>query len=552
MNGAVPATPAPRGDTHVRAGDTHVRAGDTHARAGDAHPQRSAFGTPISSQGVRDTHLFGTPISRGHPSRGHVRAGDTHARAGDARAGDTHVREDTHVRGDTHVQGDTHVRAAGDTHGRGTSSGYVRRAGGARRLPGAGRGFVLIATLWTLAAMAVLAGYIDGVASADIERAVVAKAALERELGRRSTESTLAYLLSTGRMNHRGLMLEPEQSFSDLEGNRGPVRSVGVIAASGETYAGPGGTRFSIQDENGLLSVNYPRSANFAAALSWAGVAAADIARIVPRAEDYVDTDNDLSLSGAEGFDYERTAAPTPAGVAGASRRTGPNSRAERTRSVSGGVDIRGIRGANRIGGTRAGPDPDSALRLSNPSNWIMASPHELRRVLGVDDVIAAHQWRRLLPMLTMRLNTGYNFNTMRPDVLAIVLDLDEAAVANILAERAERPVVRLNHVAMLTGTHADIDPALVQGVPSSFLRISIWHNAGGLRSLAGMALTPYGDAPWRIDYRYTESMPPAEPPAPAPARGDPTGAHRDPTEPAIDNESSDAGFLQAATPLLQ
>ena len=508
MNGAVPATPAPRGDTHARAGD---------ARAGDTHPQRSAFGTPISSQGVRDTHLFGT-----------------------------------HVRGDTHVREDTHVRAAGDTHGRGTSSGYVRRAGGARRLPGAGRGFVLIATLWTLAAMAVLAGYIDGVASADIERAVVAKAALERELARRSTESTLAYLLSTGRMNHRGLMLEPEQSFSDLEGNRGPVRSVGVIAASGETYAGPGGTRFSIQDENGLLSVNYPRSANFAAALSWAGVAAADIARIVPRAEDYVDTDNDLSLSGAEGFDYERTAAPTPAGVAGASRRTGPNSRAERTRSVSGGGDIRGIRGANRIGGTRAGPDPDSALRLSNPSNWIMASPHELRRVLGVDDVIAAHQWRRLLPMLTMRLNTGYNFNTMRPDVLAIVLDLDEAAVANILAERAERPVVRLNHVAMLTGTHADIDPALVQGVPSSFLRISIWHNAGGLRSLAGMALTPYGDAPWRVDYRYTESMPPAEPPAPAPARGDPTGAHRDPTEPAIDNESSDAGFLQAATPLLQ
>jgi len=57
-------------------------------------------------------------------------------------------------------------------------------------------------------------------------------------------------------------------------------------------------------------------------------------------------------------------------------------------------------------------------------------------------------------------------------------------------------------------------------------VRVSIWHNAGGLRSLAGMVLTPYGDAPWRIDYRYTE--------------------------PAIDNESSDAGVLQAATPLLQ
>ena len=93
-----------------------------------------------------------------------------------------------------------------------------------------------------------------------------------------------------------------------------------------------------------------------------------------------------------------------------------------------------------------------------------------------------------------------------------------------------------------------------MQGVPSGFLRISIWHNAGGLRSLAGMALTPYGDAPWRIDYRYTESMAPAELPGLAHTRAEPTGAHRDPTEPAIDNESSIAiaGILQAATPLLQ
>ena len=135
----------------------------------------------------------------------------------------------------------------------------------------------------------------------------------------------------------------------------------------------------------------------------------------------------------------------------------------------------------------------------------------------------------------------------------------DRAAVNSILAERAERAVSSLNHVAMLTGTHVDINPEDVRGLPSRFLRVSIWHNASGLRSIAGMVLTPYGDAPWRIDYRYTEPMTePQEPAAPAgspdPARAQakPTGANRDPTEPAIDNESSDAGVLQAATPLLQ
>lgn len=426
----------------------------------------------------------------------------------------------------------------------GTSDGDIHRAGGARPRPASNRGFVLIATLWTLAVMAVLAAYIDSVATADIERAAAAKAALERELARRSTESTLAYLLSTGRMNHRGLMLEPEQVFTDAEGNRGPERSTGVIAVSGETYAAPGGMRFSVQDENGLVSVNYPRSTHFAAVLSYAGVPSALIDRVVPRMEDYVDADDELSLGGAEGFDYERAGSAVSGGRAASSRWTDMLSRApQRTGTVSGTVSI---------GGMAAVPDPDSALRLSGPSNWLLATPMELRRVVGVDDLIAPHQWRLLLPMLTMRLNTGYNFNTMRPDVLAVVFNLEQPAVDNILAQRVERPVSSLNTIALLTGIHMDIDPDQVEGLPSDFLRVSIWHNAGGLRSLAGIALTPYGDAPWRIDYRYTESMPPAEPPAPADMRAEPAGAHRYATEPAIDNESSHAGVLRAATPLLQ
>lgn len=399
---------------------------------------------------------------------------------------------------------------------------------GTRRAPRRNRGFVLIATLWTLAAMAVLAAYIDGVASSDIERAVAAKSALERELARHSTEATLAYLLSTGRMNHRGLMLEAEQSFTDPEGARGLDRSVGVIAVSGEAYAGLGGTRFSLQDENGLVSVNFPRTAAFAAALSYAGIAAADIGRIVPRAEDYIDMDDDLSLSGAERFDYDR-AMPAPAGGAASSSRTDANSRfRDRSQGASNAWDP---------GLAVAGPGPVSAssLQFDLPSNWSMATPLELKRVLGVDRLIARDQWRRLLPMLTMRQTGGYNFNTMPPEVLAAVLDLSQGAVDNLLAERAQRPLVRLNQINMLTGTLVDIDPADLARLPSRFVRISIWHNAAGLRSLAGMALTPFGDAPWRIDYRYTEPMTPAEP-----------------TEPAIDNESSDAGVLQAATPLLQ
>ncbi|MDE0242000.1 MAG: type II secretion system protein GspK [bacterium] len=411
---------------------------------------------------------------------------------------------------------------------------------------------MLIATLWTLAAMAVLAAYIDSVASADMERAAAAEAALERELARRSTEETLAYFLVTGRMNHRGLMIEPEQSFSDVEGNRGPDRSVGVIAVSGETYAGIGGMRFSVQDENGLAPVNFPSSRSFVAALSHVGVASADIERIIPRVEDYVDMDDDLSLSGAERFDYDQAALAAGLGTSGRDSATSRQRDRAPHAARTPGPDTRAL---DRSGAT-SGIPPE--LMLPHPSNWTMATPLELRRVLGINELIGPDQWRRLLPMLTVRQTSGYNFNTMRPDVLAAILEIEPEAVDNIRTERAQRSVATLNRIAMLTGTHPDIDEMDLRVLPSRFLRVSIWHNAGGLRSVAGMALTPYGDAPWRIDYRYKEPMArtgpaaPRQAPEPARTRPEPTGTHRDPTEPAIANESSDVGVLQPATPLLQ
>ena len=509
-------------DTH-RSWDSH-RGEDTH-RSWDTHRGEDAHRSWDSHRG-EDTHRS-WDTHRGEDAH---RSWDTHRVRDTHRSWDSHRGKDTYRSWDTHRVKDTHrVR---DTHHRAKDTHCAPRSNG---------GFVLIATLWTLAAMAVLAAYIDGVASADIERAAAAKVALEAELARRSTEATLSYLMATGRMNHRGLMLEPEQSFSDVEGNRGPDRSVGVIAVAGETYAGLGGVRFSIQDENGLVTVNTPRSDNFSAALSYVGIASADIDRIVPRVEDYIDMDDDLSLSGAERFDYGQAASPPPTGR---SNRRSVTSRA-RDQAPSASRTL-GTEGSDHSSAT---PGMPPELGLPNPANWSMATPLELRRVLGVNEVIGPDQWRRLSPMLTMRQTSGHNFNTMRPDVLAAVLELNRVAVANIVAERAERSVASLNRVAMLTGTHVDIDPMDVIQLPSRFLRVSIWHNASGLRSVAGMALTPFGDAPWRIDYRYTEPMAPTEP---ARTRAESTGTHRDPTEPAIDNESSDVGVLQAATPLLQ
>ena len=316
-------------------------------------------------------------------------------------------------------------------------------------------GFVLVATLWVVAALAVLAAYIDGVVTPEVERAAAARRSLESELDRRSTEATLIYLLTTGRMNHRGLVLEEEQRFSDAlpEGEYLPDDGDGELTTTGEVHLGLGGSRFSVQDEGGLASVNAPGSRLFVALLRHAGVAVSDIERVVARIEDYIDKDSDATLNGAERPEYRQAGAPPPL-------------------------------------------------------NWIMSSPVELRKVLGIDEILAPAQWRRLRPLLTMRPAVGYNFNTMQSELLAAVLGLDEQGIRRVLDERQERRISRLTQIAMLSGKHLDIDELELRTLPSRFLRISVWHEGGGSRIVAGIALTPLGDsAPWRKDYRYSEPI---------------------------------------------
>ena len=130
--------------------------------------------------------------------------------------------------------------------------------------------------------------------------------------------------------------------------------------------------------------------------------------------------------------------------------------------------------------------------------------------MLGIEEAIPADRWRALWPLLTMRPVYSYNFNTMRPEVLALLLDLDERELRRLIDEREKVPILRLNRIALLTGRHLDIDEMEIRMLPSSFMRVSVWREGDGSRVLAGLELTPLGEsAPWRKDYRYSEPVSP-------------------------------------------
>ena len=314
-------------------------------------------------------------------------------------------------------------------------------------------GFILVATLWTLAALTVVAAYIANVVETDVERAIAARDGLQDELDRRSTEATLLYLLATGRMSHRGLILETPQRFTPPGENPPPSRGDGELTLGGEPHTGLGRIRFALQEENGLASVNLPGDPQFAAVLRRVGIPRRDVAWIVPRIRDYSDLDDALSLNGAERIDYARGNRPPPA-------------------------------------------------------NWFLATPAELHRVLGLDAALAPARWRRLRPLLTARIAPGYNFNTMRPEVMAALLGVEESALSELLAEREERPVPNLERVADLTGRRPTLDADFVFTRPSIALRLSLWSTGARMRETVGLTLTPSSDTvPWRKEYWYTEPV---------------------------------------------
>lgn len=316
--------------------------------------------------------------------------------------------------------------------------------------PPAQRGFILVATLWTLAGLVLLAGYIHDLVAADRERAELTRQTLEYELDARGTTATLLYLLATSRMDHLGLILEREGRGA-LGAGAGGLPGYDVLEVTGQAYFGMGRVRFSLQDETALASVNMP-DVMLAAAFEHVGLAAEDINWLMPRIADYIDLDRAVRLDGAERYDY-------------------------------------------------------TSRDLAPPKNWFMTTPLEIKKVLGADELLTTGQWRTLRRVLTARLKNSYNVNTMSPAALAVLLDGDENAVRRILEVRAEQPVSNVQTIIGETGRSVPL-PEDVLMLPSRVFRLALWRPDDGMRSLVGITLTPgsvFG--PWRKEYSYAEPV---------------------------------------------
>ena len=313
------------------------------------------------------------------------------------------------------------------------------------------RGFILVATLWALAALTLLASTINELVASDRDLAERTRQTLQDDLDARGTVATAIYLLATSRMDHAGLILEREQHLLSLDAGDRWSTGDGVLKVTGQAYLGLGRVRFSLQDETAFASVNRP-DPMLVAAFKHVGVTDQQINWLMPRIIDYIDRDQAVVLDGAERYDYVRS-------------------------------------------------------DLAPPADWFMATPLELKKVLGVGDLLTPEQWRILRRILSARLNTNYNVNTMPPAALAALVGGDESAVRQILAMRAKGPVTDVRSVVARTGRVVPLSDDTLM-LPSRIFRLAVWRPGDGTRSLIGITLTPgsvFG--PWRKEYSYSEPV---------------------------------------------
>ena len=196
-------------------------------------------------------------------------------------------------------------------------------------------GFVLVATLWVLAALAVLAAYIDGVVADRSSASAPWRLSQLPAGGARPPQHRGDARLPARHRAHEppcesssrrssASSNDPARKGSSLPDARRRRDSRDAVRGLRRPRRG---TSFSVQDEGGLVSVNRagdsPSSPPCSSTPESSPIPTSE--RIVARVEDYIDSDHTLILNGAEHHDYRAKEGERP------------------------------------------------------PLNWIMASPHELR-----------------------------------------------------------------------------------------------------------------------------------------------------------------------------
>lgn len=323
------------------------------------------------------------------------------------------------------------------------------------------RGFVLLAVLVALTVISMLAAAVAVVSARAVAEAQADSDGFRAEIDAIGTRDTVLYLLATRRQTMGGLTVDDQvvlsagqatafpQARDEFGGTVSRLPIGNEIRLDSTPYSGLGNVEFALQDDAGRISLNWTSPQFQAGMFRLLGVPpdqwnAMDATRL-----DFQDPDDLYRIGGAEARQY---------------REHG----------------------------------------LAPPANRTLATPLEIRRVLGWDKALEGMDDDKLMRLLTLSRWLSINVNTATVETLQALPGVDRALAERIVALRATMPnVLGSQFIRDFSLPMDEMDPISLYA--SGYGTLALWHNAGP-RQIVHWTLTPTdaGGRPWRLDYEIT------------------------------------------------
>ncbi|HZT87005.1 MAG TPA: hypothetical protein VFA12_03480 [Stellaceae bacterium] len=311
-------------------------------------------------------------------------------------------------------------------------------------------GFVLVATLWFVALLALVAVIIAGWMSRTLDRAHLLQRRAEAQIAEIDAVNRIAYLMTSNYFSVRGLEVLSGSALAAagemIMGGVEPLAGTPHIALDGRPYR-LGNLVLRLQDEHGLYSLNFPTRETLAQLLRTYGIPYDERDGLTDKLLDYLDKNEFFSrLNGATREEYQRGGRPPP----------------------------------------RLGP---------------LLTPWELHRVLGWGDYGALWRGDAPLPAITTTSDlVGINPNTASAAVLATAGFADDA-IARLLQHRQKYLIENDQDLELASGQAMPFLPGQFIFFPAPGLRLTLAAADGPEVRVIALRLTPTGQEPLRIDY---------------------------------------------------
>lgn len=159
------------------------------------------------------------------------------------------------------------------------------------------QGFVLVATLWILAILAIGASHFAQRVERAINLAQQNQASVQTLIDMGDSRAEILFRLATTPMSIHGLGPTPHSA----------------VALDDTPYQASGDVIIRLQDNRGLLNLNSTGDERLYRLFSLLGVPSDRHGRLIDTLRDYTDFDNLKRLNGAEREEYERLGPPPPA-----------------------------------------------------------------------------------------------------------------------------------------------------------------------------------------------------------------------------------------------